>query len=424
MLFAEKANSRCTPADGAHAAALAIVVASVVFARPLRTQYLGTFVPLGKVGWSAILAVALLLAAALALAALRSFRDGHRNAALFFGCMAASASLCAYAFATAPASVSERHAVTSFLPYLELPLFVVLWRKLPSSLEAISSAFAMSGALVAASVLLDAEGLWNLGDWGQLIARPNSGVGRILYRPAGWLASRNYAAEYIAVTLPLALASCETRMLRSFRFALFFVLATEGLALGLTRCRTGWIATGLGLAVIAITSPRSTRRARLLLCAVVLLGMVLAFLLPTRLQWNSSAPLVETLTSLVDLQSGSGKMRWDQYRETFSLLEGHFLRGLGMGGWQGQMRHRVFDLGMNAFPSSDYLRLHCDGGFAALFLACLGFAAAGGAALRAKHTWVLASFVALATVSLANAALFRPEMSFAAAALAVCALKA
>ncbi len=390
------------------------VVASLVFARPCRTLYLAAFVP--RLAAGCLLLLALVTMAMLVIQSHRDYLTARRGSAVLLASVAGMTAVCSFAFARATATGASVQAVASFLPYLELPLFLLMGRGISLDFETTARAFALGSMLVATSVLLDAEGLWNLGTWGGLVVRP--GLSRVLYRPAGWLVSRNYAGEYLAISTPLALLSSTPRVL------LATAMLTSGMALGLTRCRTGGLALLVGLSVVLVFSRKDRRRFHGLMSGLVLFGMVCASLVPTRLSWREPNPFATTLTSLLDLQHGSGALRLEQYRVTWSLLRGHLLDGLGMGSWQELMRKRAFDLGMNAFPSSDYLRLLCDGGIFALLLGCLSIGALISTAFRAQRSVMLAPLAAWATVSLADAALFRPEITFLLAALAIATVRA
>lgn len=238
------------------------------------------------------------------------------------------------------------------------------------------------GVGVAATVLLESAGLLRAS------AMP----------PGGILRSRNFAGELLALVLPIALVTTRKRSAPA-------LLALGG-ALLLTRCRTAWIAAALAVAVLVVLDPRARTR-----LWIVIVGALIAALLPQRLQWREPSPYLRTAARLVDLRHGSGALRMQQYAETVRLLRGRELFGVGPGQWQHEMRTRDGTLAHNGVPHSDVIRIAADGGVVAL--SGFGFllaAVAIGAWSRRRHAPdELAFIVALLATSLADAVLFRPE---------------
>ena len=268
--------------------------------------------------------------------------------------------------------------------YFAAALAFLVARALAPDGERLGRALAIAAALVAVTVLLDAEGLW-----------PSHGV----RRPGGLLHNRNYAAEYLALALPFACAIAHERKWLAVAVLLSF-------ALGLTRCRTAWLAAAAGVAALALLSWRARRRLRYAIAAP-LVGAILALLVPTRLHWESSS--LETASHLVALHEGSGLVRWRQLVETVRLVVDR-PTGLGPGRWREEMRGIDPTLAVNINPHSDYVRALATGGVPCLAGLLLVFGMAAFAAWRSRGEPArLAFVVAAAVVSAGDAMLYRLE---------------
>lgn len=281
------------------------------------------------------------------------------------------------------------------LPYLALGGVFVAARRLVDHTVVpwVPWMLALTGALVAASVLLDATGL---------------AVVVSLRRPGGLLGNRNFAGEYLALALPAALAV----FTRSRRWQ--WILVAFGGALALTRCRTAWIAAAVAVVALVALSPPPLRRRRMLGAALVLAGVLLGSVVPTRLAWNEAHPFTSTLSRAVDLEGGSGQLRVRQYAATLAVLDsrGAWLTGLGPGAWQAAVRAHDRTIARNRVPHSDYLRVLSDAGAPALGGLCILLVAAALAAwqLRRAHPELVVFVGVLALEALADAPLFRPEV--------------
>ncbi|HEY5932983.1 MAG TPA: O-antigen ligase family protein, partial [Kofleriaceae bacterium] len=251
---------------------------------------------------------------------------------------------------------------------------------------------AITGGLVAATVVLDAFGL---------------AVVSAARRPGGLLGNRNFAGEYLALALPAALVVF-ARSRRSLA-----ILVVFGFALALTRCRTAWIAAAFGMVAVLALSDAATRGRRAVAAALVVAGVLLATVMPNRLVWKEANPFAATLARAVDLDGGSGQLRVRQYRATLQVLDAReaWWTGLGPGVWQAAVRAEDRALARNRIPHSDYLRVLSDGGVPALgTLGLVLFAAAIASWRRRRENPELAGFLGvLAIVALADAPLFRPE---------------
>ena len=273
-------------------------------------------------------------------------------------------------------------------------------------------ALVVAGAVVAVAVVLDAEGL-PLGDGGDALLR----------RPRGLLYNRNYAGEYLALVLPVCLTAAASardgrRLARVVHRALVVVV---GLALIWTRCRTAWLAAAGGSAMVVLTAARTARPRLARVVALVVAGAALALVVPNRLQWSEAQPFAATARRLLKLKSGSGALRLEQYAATVRLVAAHPVAGLGPGGWQPAIRAGDWRLGVNRNAHSDYLRALADGGPAAAAALLALYGAALVAAWRARRRFAEAPalVLTLATISAADALLYRPEAAILAfAALA------
>lgn len=280
----------------------------------------------------------------------------------------------------------------ALLPYIVLGGTFAIARYFADS-SIVRWALAITGAFVAASVLLDAFA--------------HVGVSA-MRRPGGLLGNRNFAGEYLALALPAALVL----FTRARRW--LFVLLIFGIALALTRCRTAWIAASCAsVAVVALSAP-SLRLRRAIGAAIVVGGALLATVLPARLAWGEAHPFESTLSRAFDLGGGSGELRVRQYRATIAMLGDHdaWWTGIGAGGWQSAVLPIDPRATLNRIPHSDYARAAADGGIPALATLCVLLLAGAAAAWRRRREAPdLAVFVGvLALIALADAPLFRPEV--------------
>ena len=297
-------------------------------------------------------------------------------------------------------------------PYFLGALAFTIVRALAPTAGELRLALVVAGAVVAVAVLLDAEGL-PLGDGGDALLR----------RPRGLLYNRNYAGEYLALVLPVCLTAAAAardgrRLARVVHGALVVVV---GLALIWTRCRTAWLAAAGGSAMVVLTAARTARPRLARVVALVVAGAALALVVPNRLQWSEAQPFAATARRLLKLKSGSGALRLEQYAATVRLVAAHPVAGLGPGGWQPAIRAGDWRLGVNRNAHSDYLRALADGGPAAAAALLALYGAALVAAWRARRRFAEAPalVLTLATISAADALLYRPEAAILAfAALA------
>jgi O-antigen ligase len=227
-----------------------------------------------------------------------------------------------------------------------------------------------------------------------------------LRAPGGTFGNRNFLAHLAAAALPLL-----GYLILTMRRAIMVVptalaMAACSAALVLTRSRAGWLAAlvGLGVAILGLLYARwrvgvPLRRGRLVLLALIMpIGIAIAMLLPSTLEWRSDSPYIDTLGNLANYREGSGRGRLLQYQHSLELARSHPLLGVGPGNWAlhyGEVaprgdpsfaRNDVVPL--NPWPSSDWVAIISErgvpGALAAMLLAvsllwrALGGLRAGG----------------------------------------------
>jgi hypothetical protein len=239
--------------------------------------------------------------------------------------------------------------------------------------------------------------------------------------PGGSFGNRNFMAHLVAIGLPLLLAlTLETRS------RIGFAIGAAGLALGITalvlsRSRAAWVGAGAAGAFLALEGLWIGRlwddaplRARVVrLAGVAAAGILLALLLPNRLNWRSESPYLESLAGVANYKEGSGRGRVIQYGNTLRMAARHPLLGVGPGNWPVfypafMSRHDPsYDaddiIPTNPWPSSDWMAIVSERGFAALGLVVLiGGSLALGAWARVRRSVrqrpALADLATVATV--------------------------
>ena len=286
-------------------------------------------------------------------------------------------------------------------PNVAVLLLYFLGRSAGLEIRAWGVAFIFMATALAVAVLFDAEGFMH----------------RAPQRPGGFLASRNFAGQYLALALPSLLVwgwRIEGTRRHGWRVFLCAVALLLGVALILTRSRTAWIGAGVGTVIVMVLACGSRQRMFLPL-AFVMTGALVGAFLPTKLVWKDSHPYWTSARRVFDISSGSGAFRRDQYRDTFRIAAEHPVLGVGPAGWSKAIKavnpepqHHI-----NQFPNSDYLRFLCEGGLVALAL-FLGVAATflhRAWKLRVEQPQILATLIALALICASDAVFVRPESS-------------
>jgi putative inorganic carbon (hco3(-)) transporter len=196
---------------------------------------------------------------------------------------------------------------------------------------------ALAVVLLAATVILDALGF---------------NYGLSVTRPAGTLGDRNSAAHFLALGMPLLfLQAFETGSAWRHRLALSSLLIV-GAALLLTRSRAAWLAVLSGMLLIAILlgltpqrfHPSLTTTRVMRAMAALVAGLILGLYLPTQLHWRAAHPYLESFENLAESNSGSGRVRLNQYHDSLLMLIDHATLGVGPGNWKILYKARASDL--------------------------------------------------------------------------------
>ena len=246
--------------------------------------------------------------------------------------------------------------------------------------------------------------------------------------PGGTFGNRNFMAHLVAIGLPVLLY-----LALEARSQARFVLGGTGAglaaaALVLSRSRGAWLGAGVagafliveGLWLGRLWGDDRLRRRALQLAGVAAAGVLLAIVLPNRLNWRSDTPYLESLTGVANYKEGSNSL---------SMAADHPLLGVGPGNWPvyypvymspGDPSFDANDIiPTNPWPSSDWVAMASERGFLALALLVLtGATIALGAWARvrrgARHVpavtdlAIVATLLAVAVVGAFDAVLLLP----------------
>ena len=209
--------------------------------------------------------------------------------------------------------------------------------------------------------------------------------------PGGTFGNRNFVAHVAAIGAPLLVWYAVTAK-RGIAVALCAVGgAVLSAGLVLSRSRAAWLALLVTAALLAIPAWRAARRVphadalrRLLFMGVVAVGgVVLALILPNKLNWKSDSPYLDSVRGVVAYNSGSGAGRIVQYRNTLHMAEAHPILGVGPGNWPVYYpdfaTHNDPSLSQNngttanPWPSSDWATLISERGTIAVLALLLAF---------------------------------------------------
>jgi O-antigen ligase len=244
-------------------------------------------------------------------------------------------------------------------------------------------------------------------------------------------------AHLVAIGLPLLLyVSLVSRSRAGFAVGSAGI-ALAAAALVLSRSRAAWLGAGASLVFLAVEglwvgrlwkAERLRRRVRRLgwLAAAALL---LALVLPNRLNWRSDSPYLESLAGVANYKEGSGRGRLIQWSNTLAMAAQHPLVGVGPGNWpvfyprymsRGDPSFDGDDIiPTNPWPSSDWMAVASERGLLALALLVLvGASIALGAWARIRRgpssapaladLTIVAMLIALAVVGAFDAVLLLP----------------
>jgi O-antigen ligase len=233
--------------------------------------------------------------------------------------------------------------------------------------------------------------------------------------PGGAFGNRNFMAHFVALGIPvLLLAALESRRRREAWLPTTgaFIL---GAALVLSRSRAAWLGTLATFAILAVEGlwfgflwrDATSRRRILLFALALLLGGVVAMVVPNTLEWRSESPYLDSLKDVANYREGSGRGRLVQYQNSLRMAADHPLLGVGPGNWPvAYPRYTTpadpaFDpddfIPTNPWPSSDWIASLAERGA----LATLALAGAASAlAIGAWRRWRLAPETTEGTESL------------------------
>jgi O-antigen ligase len=259
--------------------------------------------------------------------------------------------------------------------------------------------------------------------------------------PGGTFGNRNFMAHLVALGLPLLLMLTVQASRRRT-----FLLGSAGIAfavvaLVLSRSRAAWLGAAACLAFLAVEGlwagrlwddRRLRRRVSLLACSA-LVGLLLALMLPNRLNWRSDSPYLDSLTGVANFREGSGRGRLIQYGNTARMALEHPILGVGPGNWPVHYPRYMspgdpsFDaddvIPTNPWPSSDWMALLAERGLPAFVLLILaGTSIALGAWARVRGNsrrppsladlTIVATLLALVVVGAFDAVLLLPAPTF------------
>jgi O-antigen ligase len=297
----------------------------------------------------------------------------------------------------------------------------------PRSRHLLLGACSLAAIVVAVTSLAQAYGLEC--DWFTLARAPG-----------GTLGNRNFVAHVVAVALPSSVWCVLAAKRPASAFAWSMGVGILAATLVLSRSRAAYLAVALTLVIslLLVLAARKYwkeslvggRLARLLL--VVTLGGTIAVILPNTLEWKSDSPYLDSARNVVDYESGSGRGRIAQYRNSLEIFKADPIFGAGPGNWP--VRYPKFapggdpslaDNGMtaNPWPSSDWVAFISERGALAAVSLLAVFAVFFFASLRrwrelANHEQVLmkialaGTVVATMVVSAFDAVLLLPAPAF------------
>jgi O-antigen ligase len=209
--------------------------------------------------------------------------------------------------------------------------------------------------------------------------------------PGGTLGNRNFIGHISAIGVPLLIWYAITARRRFAVLLCAIGGAVLSVALVLSRSRAAWLALLVVALLLAIPVWRAARRvpyadaARRLafLGIVALIGVVVALVLPNQLNWKSDSPYLDSVRGVVAYNSGSGRGRIIQYRNTLHMVEAHPVLGVGPGNWpvyypnfaarnDPSLSHEDRTTA-NPWPSSDWATLIAERGTIAVVVLLLAF---------------------------------------------------
>ncbi|HEY5087830.1 MAG TPA: O-antigen ligase family protein [Gemmatimonadaceae bacterium] len=209
--------------------------------------------------------------------------------------------------------------------------------------------------------------------------------------PGGTFGNRNFVAHIAAIGVPLLIWYAVTAKRTIAAFLCAIGGAVLAAALVLSRSRAAWLALLVVALLLAVPLWRAASRVphadagrRLIfLGTVAAVGVVIALILPNHLNWKSDSPYLDSVRGVVDYNSGSGRGRIIQYRNTLHMAEAHPILGVGPGNWP--VYYPLFasrddpslthddETTANPWPSSDWVTLVAERGTIAVIALLLAF---------------------------------------------------
>ncbi len=209
--------------------------------------------------------------------------------------------------------------------------------------------------------------------------------------PGGLSGNRNFMAHLAAIGAPLLIwyAVTARRLIAVVLSALGAVIIAAGLVM--SRSRAAWLAMLIVGVILAVPMWRAARkvphadagRRLVVLGAFAVVGAVLALALPNRLNWKSESPYLDSVRSVADYNSGSGRGRVIQYRNSLAIAKAHPVLGVGPGNWPVYYPHfaqpndpslvRGEGTTANPWPSSDWVTFISERGVFAVIVLLVAF---------------------------------------------------
>jgi len=255
--------------------------------------------------------------------------------------------------------------------------------------------------------------------------------------PGGTFGNRNFMAHLVTIGLPLLLlVSVEARSRTGYVLGSVGVMLTAA-ALVLSRSRAAWVGAAVCGAFLAVeglwlgrlwADDRMRKRVVRLATAAVG-GLLLALVLPNRLNWRSTSPYLDSLTGVANYREGSGRGRLIQYGNTLAIAVHHPVLGVGPGNWpvvyprfmspRDPSFHSRDIIPTNPWPSSDWMAMVAERGFLApILLILVGGSIALGAWARVRRgpcdtpaltdLTIAATLIAIGTVGAFDAVMLLP----------------
>jgi O-antigen ligase len=209
--------------------------------------------------------------------------------------------------------------------------------------------------------------------------------------PGGTFGNRNFVAHIAAIGVPLLVWYAVTARRTIAVFLCGIGGAVLAAALVLSRSRAAWLAllvVALLLALpvwrAALRVPHANAGGRLVFLGLVAgVGVTLALILPNQLNWRSDSPYLDSVRGVVAYNSGSGRGRIIQYRNTLHMVEAHPILGVGPGNWPVYYPHFASRndpslshedrMTANPWPSSDWVAIVAERGTIAAIALLLAF---------------------------------------------------